>query len=228
MNIKSFLLLAFNQTVDFKERNSNKVKILANTFMLSVILFACCTTGCNNKEGLKSSFFADYSLSKAEGIGMLSEKDIESRFKNRTYFFVKYPDSSYQEIFPRNVKLDYVKKIKVYKNNGLSVYHVYFTHPRPMARDDLYWAYEDSTLKEYAFIGNSGSTDLILTAYSHYVNDSCTVYWILVKDTSNFTGRIWEFDKASFEASPDDDTLKTLAKIPYTLEAWLRKREVYN
>lgn len=217
-----------NQTRNHRRRNPIQVKVLTSFFALLVVFSVYSIIGCNNKKDSPVYFFADYSLSKAEGIKALSKKDISSRFKNKTYFLVKYSDSNYQEIFPKNLKLDYLKKIKVYKTNGLSVYHVYFTHPRAMARDDLYWAYKDSTLKEYAFIGNSGGTDLILTAYSRYVDDSCTVYWILVKDTSDFIKRIWDFDKTSFKASPDDDTLKTPSQPPYTLEAWLRKREVYN
>lgn len=201
------------------------VNLIKATF-LAVI--ACCIASCNSRDESNEKYFSDYSFVNGKAIKPLSGEQIKNNYKNRTYFIVKFPDSSYQEIIVRNLKLkDYVSTIKVYKRSNLVIYHILLNDPLLPEREK-YMAYKDSILKMYSFGGHLGGKDKMIGTFSYYQSDSCAINRILVADTSNFINRIWDFDKGSFIYNPGHDTLKVKAKAPTTLVDWLKKHELYE
>lgn len=73
------------------------IKKLSKVLTLVVIVFLVYSTiGCNNIQEFKEKYFADYSLVKAKELKSLSQEEVAADFKDRTYFVVKFPDSSYR------------------------------------------------------------------------------------------------------------------------------------
>ena len=184
--------------------------------------------GCRVVNKPDNRYYADYSLVASKGQNILTEEEVSNNFQKKTYFSVKYPDSSYQEIYPVNVKDKFWRKILVYKKKSYSAYYICHNVPVQMMRDDFYLAYKDSTYKKYFFLARAGGTNALFANYTFWKNDSAAIFWLTLDDTSGFLNNIWDFDLNFKGDQVDSDTVKIERKTVFTLVELLKEKKLYE